>query len=163
MNNTIVERVEKGAKLLDEKCPNWWNKVDISELNQGSSSTCVLGQLKGDYVNGLDFLGMEAGNPAREKGYSYYFYEEVDNLNAEWKKQILQRRNKVKKVTKEQYENAKKLIKQFEAQIEVGDIVQSKINENRYEVLAIVGEKAWVKHEDGKHEYIEPLDKFKKI
>ncbi len=43
--DSIQERVERGAKLLDEKRPGWWKKIDLDLLRLSSCFRCVLGQL----------------------------------------------------------------------------------------------------------------------
>jgi hypothetical protein len=45
--------VKRGAKLLDEIDPNWVEKIDIPELQMSMSCSCILGQVFGDYEDGL--------------------------------------------------------------------------------------------------------------
>ncbi len=47
------ERVERGAKLLDAKQPGWREKVDPETLEIRSECGCVLGQVFGEYLEGL--------------------------------------------------------------------------------------------------------------
>ena len=42
-------RVARGAALLDEKLPGWWQRVDLDRLDLSKCTDCVLGQLTGDY------------------------------------------------------------------------------------------------------------------
>lgn len=47
--NTITERVERGAALLDERDPDWWRAdvdraIDLDRLNVMDGEECVLGQ-----------------------------------------------------------------------------------------------------------------------
>jgi hypothetical protein len=42
---TIAERVARGAALLDEREPGWWQRIDLDRLDLGSPCRCVLGQL----------------------------------------------------------------------------------------------------------------------
>ncbi len=39
--------VAEAAKLLDEKVPGWYNKIDTHKLNMDSCYSCILGQLYG--------------------------------------------------------------------------------------------------------------------
>lgn len=41
----IANRIEAGAKLLDENYPGWANKIDLDLLNLSRCDDCVLGQL----------------------------------------------------------------------------------------------------------------------
>ena len=47
------ERVKRGADFLDDADPGWHRRVDIGELELGSGTHCVLGQLHGDFRLGL--------------------------------------------------------------------------------------------------------------
>lgn len=98
------ERVAKGAALLDERLPGWWNKVDTKNLDTGDLDHCVLGQLYGDYVRGiLSLLGLVA--PDRPSGLGFdmktnlvqppnmtLWRREAEALNQEWVKAIEARR-----------------------------------------------------------------------
>lgn len=41
----IAERVSAGIALLDEKVPNWRDKIDLSTLDLRNTDKCVLGQI----------------------------------------------------------------------------------------------------------------------
>ncbi len=60
--STIRERVEAGAKLLDEKVPGWREKIDLDSLDVGNHSSCILGQLYGEYSAGMRLL---LGRPSK--------------------------------------------------------------------------------------------------
>lgn len=45
--DTVNERVERGAALLDEKRPGWPEAVDLGRLNIRSTCDCIAGQLGG--------------------------------------------------------------------------------------------------------------------
>ncbi len=49
----LRERVERGAAFLDEHEPMWWKRVDEKRLRLEECEDCVLGQIYGDYVDGL--------------------------------------------------------------------------------------------------------------
>lgn len=42
---TIEQRVADGAAWLDEKYPQWFDKIDLGILDMGSCTRCVLGQV----------------------------------------------------------------------------------------------------------------------
>jgi hypothetical protein len=53
----IDERVLDGAAMLDEHHPGWAAKIDVDKLCLKDCSSCVLGQVYGDYEDGLQILG----------------------------------------------------------------------------------------------------------
>lgn len=44
-----LECAERGAELLDNRWPGWWQEIDLSRLDLQDSCNCVLGQLGVDY------------------------------------------------------------------------------------------------------------------
>ena len=52
----LKENVERGAALLDEKVPDWFEKIDTSSLSMTSSCNCVLGKLFQHYYSGRNVL-----------------------------------------------------------------------------------------------------------
>jgi hypothetical protein len=52
----LAERVERGAALLDERRPGWWDEVDVGRLSIRDCDLCVLAQLWGWYLDGRDEL-----------------------------------------------------------------------------------------------------------
>ena len=65
---TATEKAEKGAALLDERLPGWRKMVAPESLQLRWCSTCVLGQLFGDYERGVNALGLSDAE-AREYGF----------------------------------------------------------------------------------------------
>jgi hypothetical protein len=53
------QNVAEMAQLLDHKKPDWFQKVSLSRLDMSNGSHCILGQIFGDYVRGLHFLGID--------------------------------------------------------------------------------------------------------
>lgn len=45
--------VEAGAFYLDENHPGWFKKINLDTLDLSNQCNCVLGQLHGDYDDGL--------------------------------------------------------------------------------------------------------------
>lgn len=52
----IEEYVARGAELLDEKRPGWFEGISLRALAIESMSNCVLGQVYGGYFFGLVHL-----------------------------------------------------------------------------------------------------------
>lgn len=76
-------KVKSGIALLDAHFggSSWKTDIDLDTLDLGSCSVCVLGQLFGNYSDGLDELGIIGG-------YSYGFDQSSGSfrdLTAAWK------------------------------------------------------------------------------
>lgn len=67
--------VSAGARLLDQKSPDWRQKISTGNLVMFDGERCVLGQLFGGYGAGLDTLEIDSG-----KDYGFYITDE----NGEW-------------------------------------------------------------------------------
>lgn len=101
MAATIKSRVQRGAKLLDERSPGWVYKVKIKELDIGSECHCVLGQVYGGYLVGLEAVGVAgAFGPDATHGFDVDMetnqpYEvQYVKLTKHWKNEIRKRRGK---------------------------------------------------------------------
>jgi hypothetical protein len=82
---------ERGAKLLDEKYEgDWREKIDVDELDMDNQDECVLGQLYGDYEDGLVKLFGRCDYQAGED----YGFDHHGNVDA-WKEIILKKREQV--------------------------------------------------------------------
>lgn len=68
----LTDRYERGARLLDRRCPGWYERIDITKLDMKSGQYCVLGQLFGSFMRGLRKLGIEDEVPY---GFNYYTEE----------------------------------------------------------------------------------------
>lgn len=75
-------KIAAGIKLLDNHVgSSWRDSINLDTLNLGSCSVCVLGQVFGDYQEGLDELDLE-------EGYDYGFNTmsgDMTELTAAWK------------------------------------------------------------------------------
>ena len=50
-------QIQAGAKLLEEKVgPDWFKKIDLQRLEMFNCYNCVLGQIFGEYWDGLTEL-----------------------------------------------------------------------------------------------------------
>lgn len=54
-------RVANGAKVLDEICPDWFEKVDVETLDITSGSNCILGQVFDDWMIGSEKIAEHYG------------------------------------------------------------------------------------------------------
>lgn len=85
------ENVGSGAALLDQKRPGWYREIDLDQLEMGSDTKCVLGQLYGEYIKGrytLTLLG---------KTFVYGFnttLEDYKSLQLMWEEEIRSRLQK---------------------------------------------------------------------
>lgn len=53
-------RVAKGIALLDEKVPDWADRIDLDRLDVAHGGRCVTAQVSGaTYVEGMRLLGLE--------------------------------------------------------------------------------------------------------
>ncbi len=67
--------VLRGAELLDRVVPGWVNKVDVVKLDLESCSTCILGQVFGDFFIGwVSLFPPQLGKPIWQVGYSPTYY-----------------------------------------------------------------------------------------
>ena len=97
--------VDRGAKLLDEIEPDWYEKIDLERLDLGDSCNCVLGQLYQvehprirDKVASYERKGKELGiDPwsaqAGRLGFIEYGRARYSNMTAAWRRAILRRRS----------------------------------------------------------------------
>lgn len=84
---TCVERVNRGAQLLDEEKPGWQNEVIPDKLDMRSSSFCIIGQVYGDYDEyvGVPFglgedMNDEAADDAIEHGFLTRRFDEDKDI-----------------------------------------------------------------------------------
>ena len=97
---TSLERVQRGARLLDELFPTWYTRIDCDTLWMGSYTLCVLGQLYGFFKP--DVLARLSINTTEHEHRDYGFntclgspldpVEEFRQLTNAWLSEILQRR-----------------------------------------------------------------------
>jgi hypothetical protein len=89
--NTAADRVTRDARRLDNHFGGrqWANRIDLNTLRMNSAEHCVLGQLFGDFIDGLDEIGV-----ADFGGDHAYFggrYTDGSDLDTEWHKAIASR------------------------------------------------------------------------
>jgi hypothetical protein len=103
MNSQVLrEKVERGALLLDERHPGWHHKINLNELNLESCTACVLGQLHGDFGQGLDELDAPPWTSAMRQRRAFaadhgfaldddYYHLWAPAMRAYWHEEILRR------------------------------------------------------------------------
>ena len=94
----MSDRVAAGAALLDERRPGWAADVDPDGLEMRGCLECVLGQLFGQYEQGLGRLDIPTsaarGFAAERFGFDVYASDgdaAYDALNDLWREQIAAR------------------------------------------------------------------------
>lgn len=101
MANTISERVARGARLMDEREPGWFKRVDVDRLDMLSPRDDVLGQTWDGPVpswSSPSSTHYDAlfPDPVNEVASGYGFdgksRRELTLLGEEWKRVILARR-----------------------------------------------------------------------
>lgn len=92
LREAVEGRVALGADRLDGYWVEWWEQIDLSTFDIDSCARCTLGQLFGDYSDGLTALRMEV-EEARRLGFTAGALVDPEpgegsareRLDAEWK------------------------------------------------------------------------------
>jgi hypothetical protein len=100
MTTDITARVARGAALLDEREPGWWQRIDLDRLDLRSPCRCVLGQLHGNYYPAADRMFGGDDRKVESAAIAHGFdsvgvippYTEYDALDAAWRDLITARR-----------------------------------------------------------------------
>lgn len=92
----LNEKVTKGALLMDEIFPDWHEHVDTKTLDISSINACVLSQVFGDYIKGLEVISDHRGDwlnvfQQMDHGFDAHRDDFTDLTNL-WIFQILERR-----------------------------------------------------------------------
>lgn len=109
--STIAERVARGAAMFDEELPGWWavGRIDLTKLRMASGCDCVVGQMwepdeddDGDYDGftdalrhdwlDLDLASAKSFGLFAENHWDDARQIEYDELTAEWRRVITERR-----------------------------------------------------------------------
>lgn len=79
MNKLLLRRVRRGHKLLLKMLgEGYWKKINMSTLDMGNASSCILGQLFGFYSDGLVAVGLpNMGSRFAQRAASYGFYYDM--------------------------------------------------------------------------------------
>lgn len=87
-------RIERGAALLDQNAPGWERTIDLDQLSLSSTSYCIVGQVYGDYIDGLHVLNGDAEKRPAAYGFTTWSTEQFEALTDKWRAFIEARRAK---------------------------------------------------------------------
>ena len=86
-------RLERGIALLDRKHPGWENEIDLDALDLSNVRYCVLGQVYGDFGDGLRQINEGLNwSSASQFGFMAWGRETYPRLTEKWRKIIERRR-----------------------------------------------------------------------
>lgn len=107
MNTLNVQRVNRGIRLMDQKYPHWWRVLNQETLDLRSTSNCVLGQVAGDFRDGMVTLfgGYTGYAPYRlgiDHGFDATTWQDTFHVQALWAHEAGERQAKLLENTKEE-------------------------------------------------------------
>lgn len=95
------DEVRAGARLLDEKAPGWYNRVDTSRLNLADPRDCVVGQVFsepgknwGGFLRGLEILFGPDFDDQNSGSVRHGFVPGNDDREGDWVNEIRYRRTR---------------------------------------------------------------------
>lgn len=91
----MKENVIRGAKLLDNVKPEWYNQIDLEALNILDGCNCILGQLYGSYVGGYVKTNLTGPNDRVRHGF-------IRANESDWVQEILERQIRERESIKEE-------------------------------------------------------------
>ena len=83
----LPANVRRGEAFLDEHVPGWRDQVDPYTLDLANSCGCVLGQVFGDYYDGLALLGLTPRD-AQRLGFFTWGRQSFYRLTEAWRRVI---------------------------------------------------------------------------
>lgn len=90
-----IAAASAGASLLDRLEPKWFTLVDTDRLDIDDTNTCILGQVYGDYYDGLRAIAVEMPEALSWGGpwpYDHGFMAgDIDELQNAWCDEITRR------------------------------------------------------------------------
>ena len=107
-SSEVSKNVRRGVRLLDREAPGWEGRVRADMLVMVSQKLCVLGQLYGDYITGLDMLNL-LSEPFEDMDFdkiashgfclnpNQYLLQSYDDLSRAWRDFIKKRRARIAK------------------------------------------------------------------
>jgi hypothetical protein len=92
-NEQTMNKVRAGATVLDRTSPGWFRVVSLGRLDIKSLKNCVLGQVYGDYMDGLMVVfGRMHQQEATDHGFDALGSEAARIVEGTWKDEIMKRR-----------------------------------------------------------------------
>jgi hypothetical protein len=83
----IPANVKRGEAFLDEHVPGWRDAVEPYGLDLANGCQCVLGQVFGDYDDGLRLLGLTQRD-AQRLGFFTWGRQTFGKLTDAWRRVI---------------------------------------------------------------------------
>src|SRR5690606_23228961 len=84
--------IQDGLKLINQKNPEWFKKIDLDILDMNSVDHCILGQVYGGYEKGKQEIGIDNGIYYGFAPEYAYRDPQKCSLTQEWKEAILKLR-----------------------------------------------------------------------
>lgn len=85
---TIAQRVEAGARLLDQENPGWHNKIVVEKIKILSCTKCILGQLYTQFRHGIEKLKIKG--VSGDHGFNCS-HRDVEKVEEAWCNEIAAR------------------------------------------------------------------------
>ncbi len=89
---SAIYRAAKGAELMDRACPGWVSRMDVDKFNIADPDTCILGQIFGGYLEGLDaledYLDVRPFGVKAQADHGFEFDFDVSALQKAWLNEI---------------------------------------------------------------------------
>ncbi len=79
----VLAAVDEGVRLLDQVRPGWYDEINTETLDIASAYRCVLGQLYGDFVAGVEALNIPSGGETY--GFNAPYFIDFTPINDKWK------------------------------------------------------------------------------
>lgn len=76
----LHQRIQCGIKKLVEHDPEWVKKVDPNTLDMSNETDCVLGQIYGDLMIGMEVLGLKWAGWLEVVQYGFGTMRKEDHL-----------------------------------------------------------------------------------
>jgi hypothetical protein len=86
-----MSAVTQGSRLLDRLIPEWWEKINIVTLDMYNGRRCILGQLYGNYGDGVGEVFSTLPGSVWKYPPEYGF--DIRGDKNEWTDEILARRS----------------------------------------------------------------------
>jgi hypothetical protein len=94
---TVDDRVRSGAAFLDERYPEWVERIDLDELDMNDCKSCIVGQAVANYSTFFSDAEENCGLPGA-LGFNLDYTDDYDNwpdLEEAWRSYITARRAEV--------------------------------------------------------------------
>ncbi len=83
MKDSYARRVKRGADVLDTHCPNWRKVLNLKKFEHNNCYKCILGQLYGEFTDGLGRIGLDRADEAEHHGFDVPFPSNYIKMSTE--------------------------------------------------------------------------------